>query len=77
MVIAVVVAIKAGMPLTETVSEVEPGSGDTTAVHGTVTGVGGCEHPTIGAPIKSTSRRIGAPWAKTWTCRGINVTCPP
>src|SRR5579871_2317936 len=65
------------MPLIVTVSEVEPGSGDTTSVHGTVAGVGGCKQPTIGAPTKSTNRRTGAPWASTWNCFGINVTCPP
>ena len=61
MVIALAVAIRAGMPLIVTVSEVEPGSGETTSVHGTVAGVGGCKHPAIGDPTRSTNRRTGAP----------------
>jgi len=61
LVIAVAVAIRAGMPLIVTVSEVEPGSGETTRVQGTVAGVGGCKQPTIGEPTRSTNRRTGAP----------------
>lgn len=50
------VATYTGFPPTVTRGEVEPGSVDTTVVHGFVDGVGGTAQPMMGAPARSGSQ---------------------
>ena len=68
------VAIWAGLPPTITLSELPPGSVETTVVHGFVAGEGGCAQPTIGEPMRSPSHRTGEPPISTCVCFGISVT---
>ena len=55
-----------GSPPTVTVGADEPGNVETTSVHGFVPGLGGCAHPTIGAPERSPSQRTFPPWICTY-----------
>ena len=71
------VATYAGLPPTRTFSDHDPGSTETTVVHGFVAGVGGCAQPAIGAPIRSGTHMTGEPWMSTLNWRGISMTRPP
>src|SRR5919201_5996609 len=71
------VATYAGRPPTITLSEVDPGSVDTTIVHGFVLGLGGCAQPATTAPTRSGSQRTAPPPHITCIWRGIRMTCPP
>ena len=66
-----------GLPPTRTLSDHEPGSADTTVVHGFVAGVGGWAQPTIGAPMTSGTHITGAPRMVTTPWRGMSMTFPP
>ena len=66
-----------GLPPTRTLSDHEPGSVDTTVVHGFVVGVAGWAQPTIGAPTTSGTHITGAPRMVTTAWRGMSMTFPP
>ena len=63
-----------GMPFAVTFSDHEPGSVESTVVHGLVAGVGGTGQPAIGAPTRSGTQSTGAPLIRTFACRGIART---
>jgi hypothetical protein len=76
-VMPVSVARYVGLPPTRTLSDHEPGSVDTTVVHGFVVGVAGWAQPTIGAPTTSGTHITGAPRMVTTAWRGMSMTVPP
>src|SRR4051795_11074104 len=53
------VASSTGRPAAVTRVDAEPGSVEMTVVQGFVPGLGGCAHPTMGAPARSPSRSTG------------------
>lgn len=68
----------AGNPATNARGDVPvPGMTETTVVQGLEPGLGGCAQPAIGAPMRSVSRRTGAPPAVTVVCFGVSITRPP
>lgn len=68
------VARYTGIPLAVTFSDHEPGSVESTVVHGFVAGVGGIGQPAIGAPSRSGTHSTGAPAISTFACRGMART---
>jgi hypothetical protein len=60
-----------------TVGAVEPGSTDTTVVHGFVLVEAGCAHPAIGAPTRSGSHMMLPPEITASVWWGMSTTRPP
>ena len=71
------VATYAGLPVTTSFGEEDPGRVETTLVHGFEFVLGTTGQPKIGAPTRSPSHSTAPPWTIIRPGRGGIVTVPP